>query len=53
MNYNYIEIKTGLKGILERVPLQKIRLSLTKMFFYIHITILQGSQFFSDQICIE
>ena len=33
MNYNQIEIKTGLKGILEWVPPRKIRARQSKMFF--------------------
>ena len=67
MNYNLIKTKTGLKGILERVPPQKNTRKASQNVFNICIAISQISlQFkaslewfsgmkycFSDQICIK
>ena len=62
-NYNWIEIKTGLKRILERAPLQKNASKASQKVFYVCIAISQSSRWvkayleqnivFSDQICIE
>ena len=62
-NYNWIEIKTGLKRILERAPLQKNTSKASQNAFYVCIAISQSSRWvkaclernivFSDQICIE
>ena len=41
-NYNEIEIKTGLKGILEKVPPWKNLSKASQNIFYICITILQS-----------
>ena len=41
-NYNETEIKTGLKGILERVPPGKSTGKASQNLFYVHIAILQS-----------
>ena len=66
-NYNWIEIKTGLKGILESVPPGKNSRKTTQNVFYVYIAISQSLWWFkvslerftqmkycfSDQICNE
>ena len=42
MNYNYIEFKTGFKGILERVTVWKNMSKASQNVFYVRIAILQS-----------
>ena len=49
-NYNYIEIKTGLRGILERVPPRKNTSKGSPNVFYVRITISQSSRWFKASL---